>query len=703
MSPSAQQMTFTADGGQELLRISASGSWEATSSHDWCTLSAHDGSGDASIRVTVDANLNLEAREAVIELRAGSERSRVVVSQDGLEYITLSTERAMVVNTASSITVAIDASAAWEATKNVEWITAITPTTSASGTNVKVDFAANSGDNNRIGEVTFRIKGSSVTRTLIIEQLSIHGSARQRDSIALEAIAASCLDIDREKYWKRSEPINRWSGITTRPVAGQLRVSELNLNNLIYSHDGAVPGKFGAHLPTEIQFLSELTSLIISNYNLGGEIPAVIGELTNLTTLNLSTNLFVGTLPIEMVKLTKLRVLNLSHNYFTGNLPTMVGDMTSLTDLNLGSNNFDLIPDNFAKLLNLTKLDLSAIGTAIWGGYLPEEQRSQLSKLKLSRATPKYVNVDRVFPVSITYLSKLESLKMHSSNFTGTIPVTISNMQSLSELMAYGNKLSGSIPSSIRYASKLQVLNLANNQLTGSIPEGMANMSQYLLTLILRGNKLTGTLPADFADLYCTYWDLSDNQLTGTIDVLFERGWAREIYVTNNKFSGAISSKIENVKSLERMELSNNSFNSIPDEVFNLTSLTDMRLDNNAFTAINSNLQYLSRLMILHLHNNEITGEVPAFLGNINRLSDLTLSGNRLVGQVPQSLIDLSQKNSVPPASDPTGGAWAESPFSWDKICPQQSGFGVAYPAGHIPDNGAITGGDEGFLPGMGL
>jgi len=696
VSSSVQQIEFTADGGQDLLRISASGSWEATSSHEWCQLSTNSGTGDGAIRLTVDANSSLEEREAFVDIKAGSSKSRVSVLQRGLEYITLSAERAVVVNTASSISISLGATSAWEVEYDADWITKVSPNEGSGYSDVKIDFEANTHDDSRSAILTFKIKNSLVSKTFTIEQLSIHGNPRQRDSIALEAFAANCLNIDRSRVWNRDLPINRWSGVATKIVGSDIRVSELNTSYLVSSQDGgATPGIAGAHLPSELQFLTELTRLQISNFNLGGEIPAFLGKLTNLTILNLSSNLFEGNLPEELSQLKSLQVLNVSGNYLTGDLPNFIGDLTSLTDLNISINNFEKIPDNFAKLTNLTKLSMFGIGQAIYAGHMPEDQRAKLNRLRGSKLTQQFEDVERDFPVTITYLSKLESLRMHSSNFKGSIPTTISNMQSLGELVAYNNKLTGNIPSSLQYVTKLQVLNLAQNQLTGSIPEGLSALSQYLLTFIVRENNLSGDLPSDFKDLYCTFWDLSDNNFTGPVDAIFNRGWAVEVYLNNNNFSGEFPASVGAAVKIERIQASNNSFTSIPDEIINLTSLSDLRLDNNKLTAINPNIQYLSRLSILHLHNNDISGEIPAFLANINFLNTLTLSGNKLVGEVPASLINLSDKNSS------SGNSWSPSPFDWSQICPQQDGFGVAYPSGYDPDNGASS--DEGSLPSMGV
>ncbi|CAI7889719.1 unnamed protein product [Closterium sp. NIES-53] len=82
----------------------------------------------------------------------------------------------------------------------------------------------------------------------------------------------------------------------------------------------------------------------------------------------------------------------------------------------------------------------------------------------------------------------------------------------------------------------------------------------------------------------------------------------------------------------------------IPTESFtNLTSLRELDLSSNPLDGSLEFLAYLPSLQYLDLHATELTGEIPAALGNATALSYLSLGGlNLTAGQLPASLSALT-------------------------------------------------------------
>ncbi|MCH8247457.1 MAG: T9SS type A sorting domain-containing protein, partial [Bacteroidetes bacterium] len=82
----------------------------------------------------------------------------------------------------------------------------------------------------------------------------------------------------------------------------------------------------------------------------------------------------------------------------------------------------------------------------------------------------------------------------------------------------------------------------------------------------------------------------------------------------------------------------------IPADLGNLTSLTFLGLNNNQVTgAIPAELGNLAGLNTLWLNGNQLTGAIPPELGNLKSLTELRLNDNRLVGAVPNSFANLSE------------------------------------------------------------
>jgi hypothetical protein len=73
---------------------------------------------------------------------------------------------------------------------------------------------------------------------------------------------------------------------------------------------------------------TEVLALDLHSNNLGGELrgtlPTELGYLTYLTSLNFARNDLSGTLPTELGRLSRLGLLNLEKNHIGGTLPSKV-------------------------------------------------------------------------------------------------------------------------------------------------------------------------------------------------------------------------------------------------------------------------------------------------------------------------------------------------------------------------------------------
>ena len=95
---------------------------------------------------------------------------------------------------------------------------------------------------------------------------------------------------------------------------------------------------------------------------------------------------------------------------------------------------------------------------------------------------------------------------------------------------------------------------------------------------------------------------------------------------------------------LERNQLSGK----IPAELGNLSNLERLGLDGNQLSGeIPPELGNLSNLEYLYLAGNKLTGEIPAELGSLSNLVHLNLVGNQLNGEMPPELGSLANLTSL--------------------------------------------------------
>ena len=77
---SIDQTQINANGGGFIIRVKADGTWQASSSETWCTLSRASGNGNGSISGYMKANTGAE-RSVIITITAGKEEAKFTLKQ----------------------------------------------------------------------------------------------------------------------------------------------------------------------------------------------------------------------------------------------------------------------------------------------------------------------------------------------------------------------------------------------------------------------------------------------------------------------------------------------------------------------------------------------------------------------------------------------------------------------------------------------
>ncbi len=451
-----------------------------------------------------------------------------------------------------------------------------------------------------------------------------------------------------------------------------------------------------------------VTYLSLSNNQLSGSIPDLLGNLSNLTHLHLSNNQLSGSIPESLSNLSNLQILYLFNNQLSGSIPESLGKLSNLDRIDLGGNQLSgSIPDSLGNLSGLMSLHL---GRNQLSGLIPESlgNLSYLGSIQLH-----HNQLSGSIPESLSNLNYLRSLRLQNNQLIGPIPESLGNLSNLHSLYLNNNQLSGSIPESLGKLSKLEYLYLNSNQLSGSIPESFGNLSN-LGDIRLEWNQLSGSIPESLGNLsnlrqfyltqnelcgdiplslmnlnisYKVYFRLQNNHLTASSPELItwlndNAEWGEQTACPTSKFSCSDVTEIpkSECEALVALYESTDGDNwkdntgwkdtntpcswqgircsggyvitlalvynqltgTIPAELGNLGNLKWINLNGNQLTGtIPAELGNLGNLTELELHNNQLTGTIPAELGNLGNLTKLYLSRNQLTGAIPTELGNL--------------------------------------------------------------
>ncbi|XP_058211277.1 receptor-like protein 7 [Rhododendron vialii] len=234
-------------------------------------------------------------------------------------------------------------------------------------------------------------------------------------------------------------------------------------------------------------------------------------------------------------------------------------------------------------------------------------------------------------PTRIGSLSRLKSLNLSYSVFSGQIPWEISSLSKLAFLDLSQNfdsysddsllKLEKpSLRDLVQNLTHLKVLNLGEVNISSKVPSVFSNRSS-LTHLNLGSCLLNGEFPTAIFHLpNLQSLNVGKNKdLTGYLPEFHHSSRLKSLGVWTTSFSGALPSSIGNLESLIELDLYGCNFSrTIPDSVGNLTDLS-----------------------YLGIGSNKLVGRIPSWLGNLTRLTVLDLSRNQLHGMIPSSISQL--------------------------------------------------------------
>ncbi|TKY57249.1 LRR receptor serine/threonine-protein kinase [Spatholobus suberectus] len=261
-------------------------------------------------------------------------------------------------------------------------------------------------------------------------------------------------------------------------------------------------------------------------------------------------------------------------------------------------------------------------------------------------------------------LHYLKLLDLSRNIITGSIPPQWSTMR-LVELSFMGNRLSGPFPKVLTNITTLRNLSIEGNQFSGLIPTEIEKLTN-LQKLILSSNAFRGELPPALS------------KLTNLTD----------LRISDNNFFGKIPDFISNWTLIEKLHMHGCSLEGpIPSSISALTRLSDLRITDlkgrksSTFPPLNN----MKSMKTLVLRKCMIKGEIPEYIGRMEKLKILDLSYNGLSGEIPESFAELDKVDFMYLTGNKLSGiipGWvlgnnknidvSANNFSWDSSSPTE-------------------------------
>ncbi|XP_008232191.2 PREDICTED: tyrosine-sulfated glycopeptide receptor 1-like [Prunus mume] len=410
--------------------------------------------------------------------------------------------------------------------------------------------------------------------------------------------------------------------------------------------------------PEDIYNATKVEEIALPFNSLHGAISDKIVNFTNLAILDLSFNQFGGELPLNLGKLSKLKFVTLDYNNLEGVLPPSLMNCTNLVELHLGINHLegDISVLDFSRLSQLTKLDLMINN---FTGTVPVSLYS-CRFLKAIRLTGNHL--EGQIQAEILSLKSLSFLSLgfnQFTNLTGAMKILMS-CRSLHALFLTGSFVGERMPSDddmvdFHGFQNLRILALVNSNLTGQIPLWLSKLKN-LEVLALRSNQITGPIPSWLGTLpRLFYIGLSENRISGEFpkqlcrlpSLLYEPNISSQVdnyELEFPAFSFTLSKTGNQTFTSQTLnsypatiDLSKNNISGyIPAEIGQLKLLRKLALDSNNFSGIiPDQISNVTNLEVLNLSTNHLCGIIPSSLASLNFLKEFNVSYNNLEGPIP--------------------------------------------------------------------
>jgi Leucine-rich repeat (LRR) protein len=231
-------------------------------------------------------------------------------------------------------------------------------------------------------------------------------------------------------------------------------------------------------------------------------------------------------------------------------------------------------------------------------------------------------------------LSSLRHYDIAKNNLVGNIPNALGRLKNFLVFNAGGNRLSGMIPPSLYNISSIKVISTIENRLKGTLPENIGLTLPNIQFFGIGFNEFSGPIPISLSNAsQLQILDLPANNFVGKVPTdlgnLVDRwflSFASNNLGSNSTYDLGFLASLKNCSKLVELEFRFSNFGGfIPSSIANLST----------------QLNYLS------ISGNQLSGKIPAALGNLFNLFGLELDDKLFMGVIPTDFGRFQKKYCI--------------------------------------------------------
>ena len=245
---SSNTITFSEQGGTQIVSFTTNRDWTVSSSESWCMVSPSSGlksEGELSFSVACAPNTTYDSRSATVTIRAEGLMESMMVTQDTNTGILIDKSTYDLDNTAHVIEIGIRANVEYSVVIEdgaKSWLS-ITKTKALSSDKLELSVAANDSYDEREGRVIVKQNGGDLSQTIFVRQGQSYGLfvttpeynlSNESHRLTIEVKSNVQYSVESEAQWiKYTQP-------TTKSLVSSQITLDIDANESYENREGRV-------------------------------------------------------------------------------------------------------------------------------------------------------------------------------------------------------------------------------------------------------------------------------------------------------------------------------------------------------------------------------------------------------------------------------------------------------------------------------